>query len=180
MIVQKKEYGWRDYTHQNCEVVKVGMRHHVQTVGKRILIEMLRKVAERMVNQIDAAFTPAPPHEPGGNPDFPVWRGHMHDATGVAIYDEGTVIDFRPTRKSIKIQFYHKRPVDGPKELQQAISNGLAHFSKGLWIVLYSSVPYAMQVNTSGSPWERGKDYFNVMSEDFYKDIMTGLEVTEI
>lgn len=169
-----------DYTAKNIRIVKVGMKNHLVRVGKPKLIDILRQVAQRMVDIIDGVFVPMPPYEPGGNENFPVWRGHMHDSTGVAIYDDGVTVAYLPTKKAIKTQTYDRRKVVGSEELRKAINEGATKFSKGLWIVLFSAVPYALEVNEFGSPMGRGQEYFDTLSEDFFKDILMGLDAINL
>ncbi len=170
------------YTADNIRIVKVGMKNHLVSVGKPKLVDMLRQVAQRMVDIVDGVFTPMPPYESrsAGNARFPVWRGHMHDATGVAIYDDGVTVSFLPTKKAIKKQNYMGKRIVGSEELRNAINEGATKFSKGLWIVLFSGVPYGYEVNDSGSPWGRGKGYFDTLSDDFFKDILMGLDAINL
>lgn len=168
------------YTAENVRIVNVGMKNHLLCVGKPKLIDMLRQVAQRMVDIVDGVFTPMPPYEPGGNEAFPVWRGHMHDATGVAIYDDGVTIAYLPTKKAIKKQTFEGRRIVGSVELRNSINEGATHFSKGLWIVLFSAVPYAYEVNELGSPADRGQGYFDTLSDDFFKDILMGLDAINL
>lgn len=173
------------FMERNKTVITVGCKNFIETVAKPRLIRMLTQIAEAMRDMIDGAWTPwsAMPDGSlpwGGNGDFPVWFGQMHDATGVAIYNDGAIIKFLPTKKALDSQPQSNNGVNhiiGSQWLETAMSEASGMCSKGLWIVLFSSVPYAFKVNTQGSPRGRGMAYFDKLSDKQLADILFNLEM---
>lgn len=147
----------------NMQVVSNGMNLFVAE-KKAEIVTKLRAVAKTMVDWIEGQFTPIPPYEPGGNNDFPVWRGHLNDATGIGLYVDGRTEYFMPTSMGIKYQTSEKMPgvkIYGTPFLNQAITDTASRFPEGIWMVLFSAVPYAEDVNTFGSPLGRGVGFFD-------------------
>lgn len=172
------------FMERNKTVITVGCKNFIEKTAKPRLIRMLTQIAQGMVDLIDGAFTPVPPYHrdpESGNADFPVWHGQLRDATGVAIYDNGRVLKFLPTKKADEHpQSDRKRGIShivGREWLERAISEASGMCSKGLWIVLFSSVPYAADVNRIGSPAGRGAMYFDRLSDRQLADILFNLEM---
>lgn len=169
------------YHARNIKIVKAAIQNHTQRAAKRKIIKMLELCAERLVDMVDDKFMPWPSKLPhGGSATHPVWVGQMHDATGVGIYDDGKVIHYLPTKKALDTQPQYDHAhndwyIIGNERLREAIQMGITQFSEGLWIVLFCAVPYANIVNTQGSPWSRGKDFFTHFSEDLFDWITDGL-----
>lgn len=173
-----------DFMQRNKTVITVGCKNYIESDAKPRLIKMLTQIAQGMVDLIDGAFAPVPPYHrdpESGNEGFPVWHGQLRDATGVAVYDNGRVIKFLPTRKADKHpQRDLKRGINniiGGEWLEMAITEAQGMCSKGLWIVLFSSVPYAADVNKIGSPAGRGIAYFDRLSDRELADILFNLEM---
>ncbi len=170
------------YHADNVKVINKGMVNHIDKVAKPIIIGHLKAVAQRFVDIVDGRFVPFDHPLPyGGNEDYPVWYGQMHDATGVAIYDDGTTISYLPTKKALDSQPQHdagtgEGNIIGNTYLRNAIHEGATKFNKGLWMVVFCSVPYANIVNVKGSPWDRGKKFFDTLTQEVFDDIMTGLK----
>lgn len=167
-----------DYTAHNAMVMKAEMKRYLAEEAKKQLVLALAAVAHRMVNIIDGDFMPCPPYERdhGGNGQFPIWTANMRDSSGVGVYCDGRLTSFRPARKAYKPQTDEGWKGWGFIELQKALSLGVTTYSRGVWIVLYSAVPYAYKVNYEGSPWGRGINFFGVLKDEFLAEIMTGLQ----
>lgn len=169
------------FMQRNKTVITVGCKNFIEKTAKPRLIRMLTQIAQGMVDLIDGAFNPWPSKLPhGGNADFPVWYGQMHDATGVAIYNDGAVVKFLPTKKALDSQPQRHNGVNGiigSQWLERAIDEAKGQCSKGLWIVLFSSVPYAAEINAHGSSWGRGAMYFDRLSDRQLADILFNLEM---
>lgn len=147
----------------NIKVVANGINLFVAE-KKAEVIAKLRAVASMMLAWIEGQFVPMPPYEPGGNSEFPVWRGHLNDATGVGLYVDGRTDYFMPVTREIKHQTSGKMPgvkIYGTQFLRQAITDTASRLPSGIWIVLFSAVPYAEDVNQWGSPIGRGMGFFD-------------------
>lgn len=160
------------YTAHNSKVFKVGLNDDAERVVKAKLVAMLKSVAQTLVGIIDGSFV-----MPDGSEQFPVYTANLHDATGVGVYSDGKVEYFVPTKMATDMQhdssynlFY------GSDLLRQAISNGATQFSKGIWIVLFSTVPYAYNINTQGSKIGRGAGFFEALKQTLLNDVISGLQ----
>lgn len=171
----------------NMSVFAYGVTNYVERVIKKELIKILCDVADYMVKTIDGDYTPWSIHDDGhlpygGNNQFPVWVGQMHDATGVAIYDEGSVIRYLPTKKALDSQSQRYESIYGiigNTYLQQAINEGQLNFPKDIWLVLFCAVPYAYKVNEFGSPWGRGVGFFEANKEQLLVELFSKLKLVE-
>lgn len=172
-----------NFTSQNSSVFHAGTKNHIEHVVKPKLEAMLRKLAQDTVSYIDCAFVPIPPYAnedgEGGNDKFPVWEGQLRDATGCAVYIDGRVSSFIPTSMGRYLQHDDEsgiENIDGTEFLKNAIDLASSRFTKGLWIVLFSAVPYAFRINTEGSPWDRGKGYFETIKNVTVQRVIEGLK----
>lgn len=159
----------------NATIFRAGLEKYAQRTIKPFLHDVLNRVAERMVGVIDNdAFVP---FEEGGNDMFPVYSGQMHDATGVAVYIDGMVSSYIPTAKATEPQYHNGiSGIVGNTELQQAIAEAQSTFASGIWIVLFSSVPYAYEVDIAGSPLDRGIGYFESLENELFVDLCMNLK----
>ena len=165
-----------DYTAYNSKVFKVGLNNYTERVIKVKIETVLRTVAQKMVNAIDGAFVPFEQYG-GGTDQFPVWEGQLHDATGVGVYIDGRLSSYIPTAKGFDPQVHgEEEDIVGSERLQQALKSAVSQFSKGIWIVVFSAVPYAYKVNEFGSPRHRGKGFFESVKSLLIDDVFAGLK----
>ena len=141
--------------HENLEVLKVGMKRYLDEVVKPAMVKMLDEVAERMVNAIDTGFE-------RNDKNYPVDTGNMHDATGVGVYADGKLEGYYPTKfatdpKTDELGYEYW----GIDLLEDALNAATTTFSHGFWIVLFSNIWHAIEVDAYGSPWQRGKGFFS-------------------
>lgn len=145
-----------------------GLTVHAKNVIMPDLLAMLVRVAQDLVAAIDSGSY------------IPEWTANLHDATGVAIYNDGAVTKFLPTKKATKaahsgfggLAHYDIR---GSEWLQNTIAEAATTFSKGLWFVVISAVPYAYYIDAAGSPKGRGQNFFKKTREDAVREILAGL-----
>jgi len=156
----------------NSKVFKVGLRDFAERDIKPNLLAMLKKVAQRLVDYVDGSFVLMPPYYPGGNDNFPVWSGTMHDATGVGVYVDGALNSYLPTKKADS----DNDGVNGIEALNNALHVATSQFTKGIWIVLFSAAPHAYKVNTQGSPWGRGIGFFKNFEDYLLNDVIANLK----
>ncbi len=164
-----------NYTAHNSRVFKAGLKDYADSVITPKLEAVLRDVAQRMVNAIDRVFEPFEQHG-GGTKQFPVLEGQLHDATGVGVYINGRLSSYLPTKKGFDEQVHEgETGIIGSERLQQALNTAVSQFSEGIWIVLFSAVPYAYKVNTVGSPRHRGIGFFERTKSLLIDDVFAGL-----
>lgn len=161
-----------NHSAHNSRAFKLGLKRFAETEVKAKLEAMLRGVAQLLVSYIDGGFTP-----PYGTMQFPVYTGNLHDATGVGVYIDGRLSGYIPTAIAVEQQTDKGRiGIDGHVNLTLALQAATSRFAEGIWIVLFSTVPYAYRVNTQGSPRGRGMDFFDVLGEALFQEIVTGLQ----
>lgn len=80
---------------------------------------------------------------------IPIYTGNLKDATGIGVYRNGVLKRYVPSRIATRPQssgFHHRNVYDiwGHQYLSDALEAASKEdYSKGIWIVLFSAVPYA-------------------------------------
>lgn len=162
--------GYQPWVAHNHKVITNSINLFVEETRKQI-IKSLRWVADEMLTYI----------ENEADLSIPIYTGNLHDATGVAVYVDGAINYMKiPAKKAIRRQstgpnMGSRRYIDGHLFLQQSIIEGQTVFTNGIWIVLFSAVPYASYIDTVGSPLGRGKDYFWKSKTEFTNLILSSL-----
>ena len=157
----------RGYQSQNLNVLKEGMKMFVKNVAQPQLVSILRQKAQEVVRLIDSGL-------------IPEYTANLHDATGCAVYTDGAISAFIPTKRAQKqgksgFDGVNHYGIDGSAFLQQAISEASTKFAKGVWFVVFSAVPYAYHIDAHGSPLGRGQDFFKTIRGTAVNDILAGL-----
>lgn len=162
--------GYNPWVVYNDSVITNSIKIFVAEVEKEIL-KALRGVADKMIEYIEGQ----------ADVSIPIYTGNLHDATGVAVYANGVTNYLRvPTPKATRRQHTgpsmgNRRNINGHFFLMKSISEGTTVYNDGIWIVLYSAVPYAAHIDTLGSPLGRGKEYFWQAKEEFTNMVMQSL-----
>lgn len=163
-------------TAENQRVFSRLLKQQVEDIVKPKLVGILNNVAQWMVECVDASFSPLEYHN-GGNKLFPVWESQLRDATGVGVYVDGALTSYKPTAMGAKPQTYESdKNIVGTERLDMALQEAVGEFSSGIWIVLFSAVPYAYKVNTEGSPWGRGIEFFDTLEETLKLEVFANLQ----
>lgn len=157
----------RGYQSHNLNVLKEGMKMFVKNVAQPQLVSILRQKAQEVVQLIDSGL-------------IPEYTANLHDATGCAVYADGAISAFIPTKRAQKqgksgFDGVNHYGIDGSAFLQQAISEASTRFAKGVWFVVFSAVPYAYHIDAHGSPLGRGQDFFKTIRGTAVNDILAGL-----
>lgn len=146
------------------------MRFQVENLLEPQLLAVLRSKADELVDTID------------NSSEIPIYLGHLHDATGCAVYANGTLNYFRPTKKVATgklgksgLDGVNHYDIDGSEFLQQAVNEASTRFNDGVWFVLFSAVPYALYINSEGSPKGRGQGFFDHLVSTSVNEILAGL-----
>lgn len=156
------------YQQQNLQRLIAGVKAHVKNVIQPQLVQLLVSKAQSIVSAIDNGSL------------IPEYTANLHDATGVAVYVDGRIQSFIPTKKAQKmtksgfggVNHYN---IDGSEFLKRAIAEASIRFSSGIWFVVYSAVPYAYYINNSGSPLGRGQGFFKQLTSTSFNEILAGL-----
>lgn len=159
----------RGYTAYNKSVLMKGLTVHVKNVITPELVNVLKRVVDSLVNFIDSGY-------------IPEYLSHLHDSTGSAVYADGALVYFRPTNKHASskkgksgfggVNHYE---IDGAEFLQRTVNDAASTFAKGVWFVVFSTVPYAYYIDANGSPLGRGQGFFKKTYEEAIKEILAGL-----
>lgn len=158
----------RGYQAQNLSRLINGIEVYVKNVIQPKLVDVLTQKATELIALIDTHTL------------IPEYLGHLHDATGVGIYVDGTMAKFIPTKIAIKMgkcgfDGVNHYQIDGNSFLNRAIDEASSRFARGIWFVIFSAVPYAYHINKSGSPKGRGQDFFNSIVNTTVSEIIAGL-----
>jgi len=164
-------------TAENKRVFSKLLKLHVENMVKPKIVSILNNIAAWLVGVIDGDFAP---HEKGGGTDvFPFWFGHLHDATGVGVYVDGVLMSYKPTNRGKGSQNDNETQthnIIGTEYLENALQEASGEFANGIWIVLFSAVPYAYKVNTKGSPWHRGIGFFDTLEDTLKREVFANLQ----
>lgn len=157
----------RGYQSHNLNVLKESMKMFVKNVAQPQLVSILRQKAREVVQLIDSGL-------------IPEYTANLHDATGCAVYADGAISAFIPTKRAQKqgksgFDGVNHYGIDGSAFLQQAISEASTRFAKGVWFVVFSAVPYAYHIDAHGSPLGRGQDFFKTIRGTAVNEILAGL-----
>lgn len=83
---------------------------------------------------------------------IPIYTGNLKDATGIGVYRNGVLKSYVPSQIATRPQssgFHHKNVYDiwGHQYLSDALeAASKEEYGKGIWIVLFSAVPYAFYI----------------------------------
>ena len=121
----------------NNKVFQKAIAEHKAMLEKK-LNEIMREVASKMADWLV-------------NGQTPYYTGNMQDATGLGVYINGTLSAYAPMQTAFESQEYKGQEVWGYEGLQDALQEGYRNFSKGIWLVVFSAVPYAFEVDAYGT-----------------------------
>ncbi len=167
----------------NAQIMERMLRQFAQNqVGKK-LYEVATKAAEAIADKIDKWW-----HAPTGTDDYPIYTGNMRDATGVAVYYNGRMEDYKPFPIATKKQHVGNEITNivGEEWFQKAVAEGSTKYTDGVWVVLFSAVPYADKVNSLGCECKadgiepHGVGYFERLEEELIREILAYLDIMEI
>ena len=151
----------KNYASHNKMVFKSTLEDAKYRISRPLLTAKLRKIAVDIVDEIDGNLWI-------NDETFPIYTSNLHDSTGIAVYDYSTITSFIPPQYAVEPQEHGDiQDIWGSQYLKDFINESAGKSSTGIWIVLFSAVPYAGLVNAYGSPWERGEDFFGLLKEMF-------------
>lgn len=112
--------------------------------------------------------------------NIPYYTGNLFDSTGVAAYQSGRLITFRPPVRTARSRTYKYKGhiYTGASEAQKARTDGQRQFPTGLAAQLYSAVPYSKDVNEGKFPFLKPSSpgYFDRAARAFEDYLYTKLE----
>ena len=92
-----------------------------------------------------------------GDGNMPCYTGNMRDSTALAVYYNGSLTAYIPPSMARRSQYYQDiTGIWGKVWIRDILAN-TNDYQTGIWVVLYSAVPYAIKVETFGSKyWSPG------------------------
>lgn len=161
-MAKEKRIGYKRWMPHNIEVIKKKCRHFLVQEVKPQLRVILDNAAQAVLDYIEEMTS------------LPQYTGNLHDATGVGIYVDGQLSSYVPTKIATRYQssgFHYRNEykIDGNLYLQSALRDAAMDFSDGIWIVVFSAVPYAFYIQ------ERPEHYFSEISDVLLQEIYKGL-----
>ena len=104
------------------------------------LLNVLYTVAQDVMEYIDSQKV------------IPIYTGNLKDATGIGVYRNGVLKRYVPSQIATRPQssgFHHRNEYDiwGHQYLSDALEAASKEgYGKGIWIVLFSAVPYSFYI----------------------------------
>ena len=146
--------------YDNMKVFERGLNVFIEQKVKPMLTAILAEVAQDVVDYIDQISSRT------NAEGLPILTGALHDASGVGVYRDGILAAYRPR------QIYNTQEASGqmfsPEDMfDYALSWGAQKFPTGIWLVVFSAMPYAAQIDEEGSPAGRGEGFFYEMIVPF-------------
>ena len=166
-----------NYHSNNVQVLKRGLEQYSEVIASKIAA-VCREAVQELYDEVDRLFSPKVPswiskdELIGGSDYFPIWTGQLRNSTGAAVYWNGVIYSLiqNPLLPNEPQDYNGQEEIYGDAWLQNAIEQGYSKYGRGLWIVLFSAVPYAAEIDLFGSVRGRGMNYFEKL-----KDIVKGL-----
>jgi hypothetical protein len=105
----------------------------------------------------------------------------LHDATGAGVYADGRLYKYIPVKQATKRQssgFFHRNEywIDGNEYLNRALEDAATSFSKGIWLVVMSAVPYAYFANEGMSCIPTNPQFFKKTVSEMINKVLQGLK----
>ena len=133
---RKSKAGWMKSNQKLIE-------RRIDEVGNNSLARLLNAlytVAQDVMEYIDSQKV------------IPIYTGNLKDATGIGVYRNGVLKRYVPSQIATRPQssgFHHRNEYDiwGHQYLSDALeAASKEEYGKGIWIVLFSAVPYAFYI----------------------------------
>ena len=133
---RKSKAGWMKSNQKLIE-------RRIDEVGNNSLARLLNAlytVAQDVMEYIDSQKV------------IPIYTGNLKDATGIGVYSNGVLEKYVPSQIATRPQssgFHHKNEygIWGHQYLSDALeAASKEEYGKGIWIVLFSAVPYAFYI----------------------------------
>lgn len=147
----------KSWMSHNNKVFKDALKNHHNDI-KRSIDVVLQEVAQEMQAYIGATTYNQ------GDGNMPFYSGNLSDSTGLGIYIDGRLRAFAPPQRATHPQsmgwnYTNVYGIWGHQELANALSEASTTYSNGLWVVLFSAMPYAIKINEGTRYWDKG--YFD-------------------
>lgn len=168
-MAKVNQSSYRKWMPHNLQVLKKKCRFQVLNVSQPKLINLLKTVASKVVNEINTITS------------TPNYTGNLRDSIGVGVYTNGSLSYFIPTQTATMPQRsgFHGRNeynIWGTEYLSRSLQDAVTDFSDGIWIVLFAAVPYAFYINE----YHTNAGFFDEISDTIINEVRNGLVQLEI
>lgn len=118
------------FTQHNISVIqKAAKRPSTRKMFDTEMYESLSAIADYVMDMMEE--------------QIPFDTGNLHDSTGIGIYVNGVLTAFRYQRTAN----VNREGKWGYMELNRAFAAGAMHYSSGVWLVSFSTMPYAAKID---------------------------------
>lgn len=130
---------------------KAGWMKSNQKLIERRIDEVGNNSLARLLNVLDTAAQDVMDYI-DSQKVIPIYTGNLKDATGIGVYRNGVLKRYVPSQIATRPQssgFHHRNVYDiwGHQYLSDALeAASKEEYGKGIWIVLFSAVPYAFYI----------------------------------
>ena len=121
----------------NSKIIRDGLERHAKRMADEYILPALFRVADETVIYIE------------GGGVVPVDTSNLKDSTGVGVYYDGSLQKYIPIQDAI----VPREGVWGTDQISTALAMASTMFSTGIWLVLMSTMPYAVKVDLSHANW---------------------------
>lgn len=137
------------FTQHNMAVIqKAAKRPSTERMFDKEMGESLSAIADYVMEMMEE--------------QIPFDTGNLHDSTGIGIYVNGVLTAFRYQRAAN----VNRDGKWGYMELNRAFAAGAMQYSSGVWLVAFSTMPYAAKIDEL-------TEYFSEGFRDELKDLVT-------
>lgn len=148
------------YTKNNVSVIKAELIRSAPSLFASVYLPKLVQVAKDVAEYIDEASTET------GISGLPMFTGALHDTTGIGVYYNGALVAIEKPPSLYNLQGslpYQQQDFNPDMVLEEAVKRAGGTTKDGIWMVIFSAAPYAIEVNREGSYAKspRGEGYFD-------------------
>ena len=132
----------KSWLQHNNKIFNDKIEKHKQKLQSKVQ-QMFGALAREIVEYIEAF---------GEIEGMPYFTANLADGTGVGVYLNGQLMAYMPAPNATEPQeFRGIENIWGTEYLFDALDAGSTTYNKGVWVVLFSTVPYAVLVDDFGT-----------------------------
>lgn len=161
----------KSWVGHNKKVFQKAIEEYKNDIEKKVLKVLTTVAREMLVDIADAQYNQ-------GDGYMPFYSGNLRDSTGLGVYHDGALDTFIPPKVAEHPQNYwqighYEFDLWGFSFIQEALSEA-NNFNKGIWVVLYSTIPYAKYIDDNGSKyWDTGWFSDNIVQKELLPKLKT-------
>lgn len=153
----------KSWTSHNNKVFKKAILEHREKLEHKFQ-KMFDVLAHEIVDYIE---------DFGEMEGMPYFTANLADGTGVGVYMNGRLMAYMPVQNATEPQEYEGiEGIWGREYLFDTLYAAETEYSKGIWCVLFSTVPYAIEIDKEGT--ERTNEGF--FSETLKDELLTNFK----